>query len=66
VQPLTDIEEVNMFKDDNTVIHFKRPQGKFYTIYAATLSTARNYRVSARKVLNSVNEAYLRKRWWAV
>ena len=25
VQPLNDIEEVNMFKDDNTVIHFRRP-----------------------------------------
>merc|ERR1712084_133037 len=29
VQPLGDIEEVNMFKDDNTVIHFKRPQVQF-------------------------------------
>merc|ERR1712176_558163 len=29
VQPLPDIEEVNMFKDDNTVIHFKRPQVQF-------------------------------------
>ena len=28
VQPLQDIDEVNMFKDDNTVIHFKRPQSK--------------------------------------
>lgn len=28
VQPLNDIEEVNMFKDDNTVLHFRRPQGK--------------------------------------
>ena len=66
VQPLTDIEEVNMFKDDNTVIHFKRPQGKFYTINAATLSTARKLRVSARKVLNSVNYLNLQKRWSAV
>ena len=24
-QPLTDIDEVNMFKDDNTVVHFKKP-----------------------------------------
>jgi hypothetical protein len=23
-----DIEEVNMFKDDNTVVHFKRPLSK--------------------------------------
>merc|ERR1712113_32912 len=29
VQPLGDIEELNMFKDDNTVIHFKRPQVQF-------------------------------------
>ena len=26
VQPLQDIDEVNMFKDDNTVMHFKKPQ----------------------------------------
>lgn len=30
VQPLQDIEEVNMFKDDNTVVHFKRPLSKIY------------------------------------
>jgi len=29
VQPLPDIEELNMFKDDNTVIHFKRPTIQF-------------------------------------
>ena len=29
VQPLNDIDEVNMFKSDNTVIHFKRPQIHF-------------------------------------
>ena len=29
VQPLPDIEEVNMFKDDNSVVHFRRPTGKF-------------------------------------
>lgn len=28
VQPLQDIDEVNMFKDDNTVIHIKKPQSK--------------------------------------
>jgi nascent polypeptide-associated complex subunit beta len=28
MQQLQDIEEVNMFKDDNTVVHFKRPQSK--------------------------------------
>jgi len=28
MQPLSDIDEVNMFKDDNTVIHFKRPTCK--------------------------------------
>ena len=28
VQPLQDIDEVNMFKDDNSVMHFKRPQSK--------------------------------------
>ena len=27
VQPLGGIEEVNMFKDDNTIIHFKMPEG---------------------------------------
>ena len=29
MQPLSDIDEVNMFKDDNTVIHFKRPNCQF-------------------------------------
>lgn len=29
VQPLNDIEEVNMFKDDNSVVHFRRPAGKY-------------------------------------
>lgn len=29
MQQLSDIDEVNMFKDDNTVVHFKKPQGKF-------------------------------------
>lgn len=29
MQPLSDIDEVNMFKDDNTVIHFKKPQASF-------------------------------------
>ena len=28
MQALQDIDEVNMFKDDNKIIHFKRPQGK--------------------------------------
>ena len=28
VQPLQDIDEVNMFKDDNTVINFKKPTSK--------------------------------------
>lgn len=25
MQQLQDIEEVNMFKDDNTVVHFRKP-----------------------------------------
>lgn len=29
MQPLSDIDEVNMFKDDNTVIHFKKPSAQF-------------------------------------
>merc|ERR1719284_1506779 len=29
MQQLQDIEEVNMFKDDNTVVHLKRPQTQF-------------------------------------
>jgi nascent polypeptide-associated complex subunit beta len=28
MQSLQDIDEVNLFKDDNTVIHLKRPQSK--------------------------------------
>ena len=35
MQPLGDIEEVNMFKDDNTVIHFKRPQGKYQVLFVS-------------------------------
>ncbi|KAI7141342.1 hypothetical protein KC324_g16129 [Hortaea werneckii] len=30
VQPITAIEEVNMFKQDGNVIHFSAPKGKFY------------------------------------
>ena len=29
VQPLGEIEEVNMFKDDNSIVHFKRPEVKY-------------------------------------
>lgn len=29
VQPLPGIDEVNMFKDDNTVLSFKHPEGFF-------------------------------------
>ena len=29
MQHLQDIDEVNMFRDDNTVVHLKRPQSKF-------------------------------------
>jgi nascent polypeptide-associated complex subunit beta len=29
VQPLPGIDEVNMFKDDNTVLNFKHPEGYF-------------------------------------
>ena len=29
MQALQDIDEVNMFRDDNTVIHLKRPQTQF-------------------------------------
>jgi hypothetical protein len=28
LQPLQDIEELNMFKDDNTVMNFKKPMSK--------------------------------------
>jgi len=35
VQPLNDIEEVNMFKDDNTVVHFRRPAGKYSSLFVA-------------------------------
>ena len=32
MQQLQDIDEVNMFKDDNTVIHLKKPQSKYFGI----------------------------------
>ena len=38
VQPLQDIDEVNMFKDDNTVIHFKRPSSKDFKFAVAEYS----------------------------
>jgi nascent polypeptide-associated complex subunit beta len=28
MQQLQDIDEVNMFRDDNTVVHLKRPNSK--------------------------------------
>lgn len=31
VQPLPGIDEVNMFKDDNTVLNFKHPEGILIT-----------------------------------
>ena len=36
VQPLPDIDEVNMFKDDNSVVHFKRPAGKCHKLNGIT------------------------------
>ena len=39
VQPLQDIDEVNMFKDDNTVIHFKRPLSKYILLYISWILT---------------------------
>mgnify|MGYP001985454078 CR=1 FL=1 len=32
MQQLQDIDEVNMFKDDHTVIHFKKPQSKWNSL----------------------------------
>jgi nascent polypeptide-associated complex subunit beta len=37
VQPLTDIDEVNMFKDDNTVVHFKKPISKIFLTFVAEI-----------------------------
>lgn len=34
MQPLPDIDEVNMFKDDYTVIHFKKPESIFVLFHA--------------------------------
>jgi nascent polypeptide-associated complex subunit beta len=28
VQPLPGVDEVNFFKDDNTIVHFTRPEGR--------------------------------------
>lgn len=30
VQPFPGVDEVNFFKDDNTIIHFERPEGIHY------------------------------------
>lgn len=37
VQPLQDIDEVNFFKDDNTVVHFKRPLSKNFLCFGKYL-----------------------------
>lgn len=29
VQPVSGIEEVNMFREDGNVLHFKQPKGEF-------------------------------------
>jgi hypothetical protein len=33
VQPVTGVEEVNMFKEDGNVLHFGRPQGEFHRAF---------------------------------
>ena len=33
LQQIPAIEEVNMFKDDNKVIHFANPKGKYYLLF---------------------------------
>ena len=33
MQPLQDIDEVNMFKEDNTILHMKRPTSKFRLLF---------------------------------
>lgn len=35
VQPVTGVEEVNMFREDGNVLHFTAPKGEF--IYSSTL-----------------------------
>jgi hypothetical protein len=38
VQPLNDIDEVNMFKDDATIVHFRKPMSKFFTVKSERFS----------------------------
>ena len=38
VQPLPGIEEVNMFKEDNSILHFKNPEGFSLFLSFSTLS----------------------------
>ena len=56
MQSLQDIDEVNMFKDDNTVIHLKRPQSKLlishtnfliFSVFLAQFSVRENLLVVA-------------------
>ena len=42
VQPFPDIDEVNLFKDDGTVIHFKKPEGKILINSSDIFSTCIN------------------------
>ena len=43
VQPLQDIDEVNMFKDDNTVVHFRKPLSKYLSLVTAQFLTLCSY-----------------------
>ena len=49
VQPITGVEEVNMFREDGNVLHFSAPKGEtFFSLCAPSLSgmtIAASYRV---------------------
>lgn len=38
VEPVSGVEEVNMFKEDGNVLHFSAPKGKFHWHTAATIT----------------------------
>lgn len=44
VQPLQAIDEVNFFKDDNTVMHFQRPDGNVHGLCSAGLHAEQHLR----------------------
>ena len=49
MQSLQDIDEVNMFKDDNTVVHFRKPLSKSSLLFLSLLCQSVTIRAKKRR-----------------